>query len=82
MQEDRAVQHHFLKTEGDPGRAAEDKGINDPCISADFPEDQKENEDHPARREDNYAVTAEADEKQFLAVRYFIHRDSAPSISH
>lgn len=82
MQEDRAVPHHLPETQGDPRRAAEDKGIDDPCIGAELPQDQKENKDqHPCSEYDN-AVAPEAGQKQLLAVRYFIHRDSAPSISH
>ena len=40
-----AVQNHFPETQGDPGRTAEDKGINDSGIRADFPENEKEDED-------------------------------------
>lgn len=79
MQEDRTVQYHFPEAQGNPGRTAEDKGVNDPCIGTDFPQEQKEDKDqHPCSPHDQ-AVAAELDKEQFLTARYFIHCDSAPS---
>ena len=66
MQEDRAVCDHFPKAESDLGRTAEDKGINDPCICTDFPQDEEEHQDHYPRKTHDQAVAAQAGEKQFL----------------
>ena len=82
VNEDRAVQHHLPETQGDPGRAAENKRINDARIGADFPEDQKENKDHHPRGAHDHAVAAQTGQELLLFVRDFIHRDSAPSRFH
>lgn len=68
VQEDRAVQHHFPETQGDPGRAAENKGINDACIGADFPQNQKENKDQHPRGAHDHAAAAQTGQELLLFV--------------
>ena len=82
VQEYRAVYDHFIKAQSDPGGTAENEGINDSGIGADFPQDQKENENEHPRRAHDHSMAAQAGQEPFLFVGYFIHRDSAPSISH
>ena len=41
MAENTAVTGHFQKTQGNPGGAAEDEGVDESCICGKFPEEEK-----------------------------------------
>ena len=52
--------HHFQKTQGDPRGTAENKGIDDTCVSADFPQHDEENKDQYTRGQDDHTVLSDA----------------------
>ena len=45
MAENTAVTGHFQKTQGNPGGAAEDEGVDESCICGKFPEEEKGKQD-------------------------------------
>ena len=45
MTENTAVTGHFQKTQGNPGGAAEDEGVDESCICGKFPEEEKGKQD-------------------------------------
>ena len=93
VEENGPVHGHFIKAQCDPGGAAEDKGIDDPLIRAELPEEEKEDQDEDPGGAHGDPVAAESPDEEGLAVGrcvswglqcvfLSVHRGSAPSIFH
>ena len=79
MAENTAVTGHFQKTQGNPGGAAEDEGVDESCICGKFPEEEKGKQDGDSGNGNDPFMSAPQYSGNAAGFLKFIHPGSAPS---
>ena len=81
MTENTAVTGHFQKTQGNPGRTAENERVDQSCICSKFPEKEKTEQNQNTGNSYDAFVFLMAFQIKLLTFRNFIHCGLTPSIS-